>query len=150
RTTYAIYTRLYFRCVLFRSARPVDRALEPDDDLVDLVLRHDERGREQHMVAAAPVDGASHRIAKQSVLHGDALERRMQLQRRIEGLPGVPVLHELQADEQAAAPDVADVRMVAQRIAQARHQPLPSIPYLRQQPVPFDDSLDGQRSRAGY
>src|SRR5690606_1787680 len=56
-----------------RLERPVDRALEPDDDLVDLVLRHDERGREQHMVAAAPVDGASHRLAQQAVLHGDAL-----------------------------------------------------------------------------
>src|SRR5690606_41777983 len=40
--------------------RPGQRSLQADDDLVDLVLRHDEGRREQHVVAAPTVNGSAH------------------------------------------------------------------------------------------
>src|SRR5690606_15284522 len=87
-------------------------------------------------------------ITHQSVVHRGPLERRMQLQRRIEGFAGFAIPDELEADEQAAAADIPDVRVITEHFAQPRHEPLAAAAHLREQPVALDHLLDGERRRA--
>ena len=47
----------------------VHRVSEPLDNRVDGDIVHDERRRQQHVVAALPVDGATHRVDHESALH---------------------------------------------------------------------------------
>ena len=47
-----------------------------------------------------------------------ALMLRVQAPGRVERLPGGAVLHQFQAQEQAAAADIADMRMVAEALDQ--------------------------------
>src|SRR5947208_7707755 len=49
-------------CFASRCKRGVDRDSQPVDDLVELIIGDDERGREQHVIAAPAVDRATHRI----------------------------------------------------------------------------------------
>lgn len=106
-------------------------------------------GREQHVVALAAVDGAAHRIDHQPARHGFALDTRMQRERGVEGLPGCPVLHELDAHEKAPAPDVAHLRVAAQRALEPFAQAGALFAHARQQAVAADHVLHGERCRAG-
>jgi hypothetical protein len=63
----------------------------------------DEGGREQQMVALHAVDGASHRIAQQSLVQRFLLDAGMDPQGRVEGLFQVALAHEFRRPEQAPA-----------------------------------------------
>src|SRR5438477_7645545 len=74
------------------------------------------------MVAAHAIDGAAHRVAQESGLERRLLYPRVHLQRGIERIPRAALGDELERPEKPTAPDVADVRMFAERTAQALPQ----------------------------
>src|SRR4051812_10485025 len=73
----------------------VHRRAQAIDDLVDLALSHDERRRQQHMVAALAVDRAAHGIDHQAARHRGLLHLRMELSGRIERRLGQAILDQL-------------------------------------------------------
>ena len=87
---------------------------EPLDDLLELAVADDVGRRQQQMVARAAVDRAAHRIAQQPARHGLGLDPRVQPVLGRERPLARAVGDELQALEQAAAADLADVRMIAE------------------------------------
>src|SRR5437867_3452171 len=89
----------------------VDRRTQPFDDLIDVRFANDERRREQDVIAAHAVDRAAQRIAKQALAHRGRLDLRMQARFGVERLLGLALLYELDAGEQSASANVADVRM---------------------------------------
>ena len=101
------------------------------------------------MVALLAVDGAAHGIAHQAAFHGLGLDAGMQLQRRIDGLLGGPVGDQLDAAEQPAPADIADMAVVAQPFGQRLVQQIAHGAHIGQQVVLGDLVLHRQRRRAG-
>ena len=109
------------RRLVFSRARPQRRRcrLQTRRQYLDMGFPDDEGRREQHVVAAQAVDRAAHRIA----ISPRPCPRASPARGASPGSNGALVArsaHELDAHEQAAAADVADVRMVVEALAAAR------------------------------
>ena len=115
-----------------------------------MVVVDDVGRREKDVVAAPAVDRPAGRIAHQSARHGLGLDPRMQLAGRVEGRAAGPVGDQLQADEQAAAADIADVMMVAEALLQARAQYRALLAHVVQQPLALDGLLHGEGGGTGH
>jgi len=76
-----------------------------------VLLLGDERGGEHDVVAVDAVDGTSHRVGHETARHCLALDASVELPGGVERRPGRPVAHQLDAAEQAAPAQVADVRV---------------------------------------
>ena len=96
----------------------VDCDTEPFHDHVDVAGRRDIGRGEQHMVAALAVGSAAGRIAAEPASERRGLDPLMQLQLGIERLPCAAVSDQLDPPEQAAAPDVADMAVIAETLDQ--------------------------------
>src|SRR5262245_54232838 len=99
----------------FRSGG-IDRVAEALHDGIDQGRIHDERRRQQHVIAARAIDGASHRIHHEAARHRLALDARMQVELRIERLLAVPIGDQLEALQQPASAHIADERMIAEAL----------------------------------
>src|SRR3546814_6849896 len=88
-------------------------------------------------------------IADQPVLERLVAHAREELQRRVERLLPRPVRDQLDADEEAATPDVADIAAVAQRLLQGGEQIVAVAGAFLHQTVPFDDRLNRDAGGAG-
>ncbi|CAM2156543.1 hypothetical protein PT2222_30015 [Paraburkholderia tropica] len=132
-----------------RCQRRPDRRRKPVLDRIDLLRRADERRREQHVVAVPAIDGPAHRIHHQPARERLALDRRMQLERRIEARLRFTVLHQLDADEQPTAAHVADIRMLGVTLAQPRAQLLAAREHVVEQFFLSDHTLHFERRRTG-
>ena len=73
----------------------------------------------------------------------------MQLSRGVERRFADPIRHQLDADEKPAASDVADERVVVQRVAEAAPQLLAARANVFEQTLLFDGLLHGERRGAG-
>ena len=102
------------------------------------------------MVAIAAVDRAAHGVAQHAVLHGLRLDLRVQLESRVKGRLAGLVLHQLHAPEQAAATDVANMRVAVETGMQLLLQVSATRQHLRHQVVALDHFLHRQRSRSGH
>src|SRR5215216_6998257 len=98
--------------------RAVDGLAKPVDDHVDILRRRDIGRREQDMIAAAAVHASARGIAAEAAFESDCLDALVQFQRRIERRAGGAVGDEFNGLEQAAAPDVADVPVIAEALGQ--------------------------------
>src|SRR5438034_2420806 len=76
------------------------------------------------MVAAHPVEGAAHRVAEEPRVERRLLYPRVHLPHGIERLLRPAVGDQLECPEEPSAPDVAHVRVLAERAAQALLQQL--------------------------
>src|ERR687898_2412815 len=94
--------------------RLVDRAGELARELVELRFADDEGRRQQDVVAAPAVDRALHGVAHEAVRHGPRLDAAREPQSGRERLLALPIGHDLQALEEAAPANVADIGMVAE------------------------------------
>ena len=74
------------------------------------------------MVAGAAVDGAAHRVDAQAARERLRLHARVHAPRRVERLLCAALGDELDPLEEAAAADVADVRMIREALAQFRNR----------------------------
>src|SRR5579871_999844 len=99
--------------------RGVDRIAQTLDDGVDLFPIHDERRCDQDVVTGRAVDRAAHWIDHQAARHGFALDERIDLQSRRKRLLRIDFGDQLDAAEQAAAADVADVMVVGETLFEA-------------------------------
>ena len=68
--------------------------------------------RQQHMVALAAVYCPAYGVTEQAVFHRSAFYRFVDLQRWIERLLAVAITNELDADEQAAPANVANIGVI--------------------------------------
>src|SRR5262245_45111809 len=91
----------------------VDRLAETLHDDVDCRGIDDEWRRNQDMVAAHAVDGATRRIDHQPARHRFALDARMHLQFWVECLLGAAIGDQLDPLQEASPAHVADERMIA-------------------------------------
>src|SRR3569832_1155696 len=96
----------------------VDRPAQPVDDLGDIGCGHDVGRRHDDVVAADAVDRAGGRIDVDALVEAGFLDPLVDPGVRVEWALGAAVLDELQRLEQAAAPDIADMRMVAEAVQQ--------------------------------
>src|SRR4029450_6172760 len=113
-----------------------------------MLLYDDEGRREQDVIAGAPVERPAHRVRHQPARHAFALDAEVELQRRIERGFGHPITDELDAEKKSAAANVADVRMVAEALGEARRQRGTARADLGEESVALDDLLHGERCRA--
>ena len=90
------------------------------------------------------VDRAAHRVAQQAVREGARLDAGVELFRRVErGLAGT-VAHQLDAEEQAPAANVADVRVRRELPLQRGEQLRAAGAHAGQQVIAFDHALHRQ------
>ena len=82
-------------------------------------LLDDERRRQQDVVSPRAVDRSAHWINHQSACQGFVLDPRMQLVRWIKRLFGPAIGYDLDPLKEAAAPQVADKRMIAKPLVEA-------------------------------
>src|SRR5688572_3541574 len=106
------------RGALERGGSGMDGRCDAPDDLVQLGAGGDEGRGEQDVVAALAVDRAAHRVAHEAALHRLGLDLGVQLRRGVEWALGRAVLDQLDAHEEAAAADVAHVRMRIEGLVQ--------------------------------
>ena len=101
------------------------------------------------MVAAAAVGGSARRIAAKAALERDRLDPLVQFQRGIERRTGATIGDELDGVEQAAAPDVADMAVVAEALGQPPLELSSENPDPVEQLLIIDHPLHLERRRAG-
>src|SRR5262245_13885537 len=102
------------------------------------------------MVADAAVHRAAHRIAAEPELERPRLDPRIELLRGIERRARRAVGDELDCPEQAAAPDVADVTVIAETFGEPALEPSAAFLHPVQQLLLVDDLLHFQRGGAGH
>jgi hypothetical protein len=93
------------------------------DQLVQVRLLHDVRGRNQDVIAPAAVDRSPHRIAKQPILEGLPLQPGMDASLGVEWGLGPPVRNQLEGPEEATTPDVADIGVSGKPLLKQPAQP---------------------------
>src|SRR5688572_14579469 len=141
--------RVYVRLVRLHACDGgVRRCRERVHDFRDVSFADDERRREQHVVAALSVYRAAHRIAHYAARHGFALYGLVELQRRREGLLGRAIGDEFDGDEEAAAPDISDVRVIRQPGVQCAAQRQPLFQHVVEQSFLAHGTLNGERRSA--
>ena len=70
------------------------------------------------MIAAAAIHASARGIAAKAAFECDRLDALVKLQRRIERRSGGAIGHQFDGLEQAAAPDVADMAVIAEALGQ--------------------------------
>ena len=110
--------------------RAVDGVAQPVDDHVDIVRCRDIGRREQDMIAAAAVHGSAGRVAAKPAFERGGLDPLVELERGIERRARGAIGNQFDRLEQAAAPDVADMPVIAETLGQpplemARRAPSP-------------------------
>src|SRR5688572_31478778 len=100
------------------------------------------------MVAAHAVERAAHRVAEKPQLHGFGLDPCVDLARGIERLLAGAILHQLDAPEETAAADIADVRMRLEPTAQTRFEAARESAHAFDQSAFGESPLHGERRRA--
>ena len=106
----------------------VDGLAEPVDDHVDIAVAADVRRRQHDVIADAAVHGAAHRIAGKPARKRLGLDARMQLERGIERRSRGAIGDELDRLEQAAAPDIADMTVIAETFGQPPLEARAAVP----------------------
>ena len=87
------------------------------DDLVELLVRHDERGGKERLVSGVAVRGRLRRIHRETELESllvDVLGHAELLRQERLAVPGVDVVY---AEEEATAADLGDQRVAVERVA---------------------------------
>ena len=93
---------------------------EPIGDGVDRRLVDHERRRQHDVVAALAIDRSGHGIDHQPLRHGGPLDALVELQDRSERRHRGAGGHEFDAEEKAAAANIADMGVVPQALGRAR------------------------------
>ena len=70
------------------------------------------------MIAAAAVHASARGVTAEAAFEGDCLDALVQFQRRVERRAGGAIGDEFDGLEQAAAPDVADMPVIAEAFGQ--------------------------------
>src|SRR5262245_52016224 len=130
------------------GGRGVDCLSETFDGCVDLRGVNDERRRNQNMVTPRAIHRAAHWIDHQPPRHRFAFDAGMHLQFRVERLFDAAIEHQLDAVKQAAPADIADIRMIAETLAQSARQVSTLLAHVGEQVVAINDLLHRQRCRA--
>src|ERR1700722_388432 len=133
-----------------RSDRRIERIAQALDDVVDLSFADDEGRREQDMVSPDSVDRAAHRIDHQAARHRFLLYARVQLARGIERSLRTAVGDKLDAAEQPAPSDIADMRIVGEALLQPSLQTFAHRPDIGEQAVAPDDLLNCEAGGCGH
>src|SRR5690242_8127566 len=137
-------------CLRQGSDRRIDRRADAVGDFVDLDVIDDEGRRQQYVVAALPIDTAARWIADETLLHALLQHTMMEPMPRVEGGLGGAIADQFNADQQAAAANVADMMMVAGPLLERRPQPPSLSLYVLQQGFLANDLLHRQGRRAGH
>src|SRR5262249_8973232 len=130
--------------------RGVDGLAKPVDNHVDIVRCRDIGWREQDMVAAATIHSPARGVATKAAFEGDSLDALVKLERRIERRAGGAGADHLDGLEQAAAPDVADMPVIAEPFGEPPLELAAEIPDAIEQLLVVDHALDFERRRAGH
>lgn len=96
------------------------------DELSDFLRSDRQRRCEEDVISALTIDTTAARISQQPAFHCGLLETREDAVPRIEGGLALAVRDELDPEEQTPASYLADMRMLAQRVAQRRPELVPA------------------------
>ena len=103
--------------------RRIEGIAERRDEGLQLLVGDDERRSEQHEVAVHAVRVARARVEQEAALPSQAHDGFDEPGRPRERRTGRPIGDQLQADQQPATADLADVGVVPQSLVQQRAEP---------------------------
>jgi len=127
----------------------IDGVAEAFDDGVHNRRIDDEGRRQQHMIAAHPVNRTAHGIDHQPARHGLSLHLRMQLVLRRERLLAPPIGNQLDRLKKPAPAHVSDERVIAKSLLEPSRKLSALRAHVREQPVALYHALHRQRRGAG-
>src|SRR5262245_20946444 len=100
------------------------------------------------MVAAAAVRASARGVTAKAAVEGGCLDALVEFERRIERGAGCAIGDELDGLEQAAAPDIADMPVIAEAVGEPPLELSTEILDAIEQLLVIDHPLDLERSRA--
>lgn len=130
--------------------RAVDGRGEAVDDKIDDGVGDDERRSDEQVIAAHAVEGAAHGVDHEPASHGLALDPGVELEARGEGFLGRAVGNELDPHKETASANVADLRVIAETVAQRVGEVGALAADIGEEIVALDHLLHRERRSAGH
>ena len=121
----------------------IHRVSQELDDAIDVPVLRDVGRRDQHVISAAAVDGAAHRVARKPPAQRFGLDARMHLESVWKRRLGATVCDDLNRLKEPTAANVANMRVSGETFAQTRGQSRTQSPYCLQKTLVGDYALYG-------